>query len=217
MGASKRIAERVVLGLPSLRISSTDFRAVRFGNVLGSAGSVVPLFEQQLARGGPLTVTHPEVQRYFMTIPEAAQLVLEAAALPEAAGRILMLEMGEPVRILDLAEKMIRLAGLEPHRDVRIVLTGLRPGEKLREELVSSQERMVPSGSEKIQIVDRCETGEGLDVTLAMLAASLAADDVSRVLEQICELVPECVEPLRSRGRSSSHHEIPTAEVALEL
>ncbi|HEX5726462.1 MAG TPA: nucleoside-diphosphate sugar epimerase/dehydratase, partial [Longimicrobiaceae bacterium] len=143
MGATKRIAERIVLGWPSLRRAATDFRAVRFGNVLGSEGSVVPLFKRQLAAGKPLTVTHPEVTRYFMTIPEAVQLVLRAAALPEAAGRISMLEMGEPVKIVDLAENLLRLSGLEPYRDVPIVFTGLRPGEKMHEELVSAVEATV--------------------------------------------------------------------------
>ncbi|HEX2207778.1 MAG TPA: nucleoside-diphosphate sugar epimerase/dehydratase, partial [Longimicrobium sp.] len=128
MGATKRLAEQIVLGWPALRASETDFRAVRFGNVLGSDGSVIPLFKRQLAAGQPITVTHPEVTRYFMTIPEAVQLVLQAAALPDAGGRICMLEMGEPVRIVELAENLIRLSGLEPYTDVPIVFTGLRPG-----------------------------------------------------------------------------------------
>jgi len=118
LGATKRVAERVVLELPYLAASGTDFRAVRFGNVLGSDGSVLPLFKRQLAAGGPLTVTDPAVKRYFMTIPEAVQLVIQAAALPEAGGRIAMLEMGEQVRILDLAEQLIRLSGYVPHQDV---------------------------------------------------------------------------------------------------
>src|SRR5205807_1451754 len=138
LGATKRVAERVVLELPYLAASGTDFRVVRFGNVLGSDGSVLPLFKLQLAAGGPLTVTDPEVKRYFMTIPEAVQLVVQAAALPEAAGRIAMLEMGEQVRILDLAEQLIRLSGYVPHQDIQIEFTGLRPGEKLEEELLAS-------------------------------------------------------------------------------
>jgi FlaA1/EpsC-like NDP-sugar epimerase len=142
MGATKRIAERIVLELPSLT-GDTDFRVVRFGNVLGSDGSVVPLFKRQLAAGGPITVTHPHVQRYFMTIPEAVELVLTAAALPAASGRISILEMGQPVRILDLAEQLIRLSGLEPYKDVQILFTGLRPGEKLNEELTGDGEDSV--------------------------------------------------------------------------
>jgi FlaA1/EpsC-like NDP-sugar epimerase len=217
MGATKRIAERLVLGLPSLKASATDFRAVRFGNVLGSAGSVVPLFEHQLAHGGPITVTHPDVQRYFMTIPEAAQLVLQAAALPGAAGRITMLEMGQPVRIRDLAEKLIRLSGLEPHRDISIVFTGLRPGEKLREELMSSREETLPSGMDKIRIVRTSESDATLEEGIMMLAAGLAGSEVNRLVDQIRALVPECVDPLRSRGRPLAPETAPVLEVAVEL
>ncbi len=126
---------------------------MRFGNVLGSDGSVIPLFQRQIAAGQPLTVTHPEVRRYFMTIPEAVQLVLQATVLPDAAGRICMLEMGEPVRILYLAEQMIRLSGLTPYKDVPIVFTGLRPGEKLDEELTSEIEATMPTVVEKIRLV----------------------------------------------------------------
>jgi len=127
LGATKRIGERIVLELPSLCDAATDFRAVRFGNVLGSDGSVVPLFKRQISAGGPVKVTHPDVTRYFMTISEAAALVLEAAALPEAERRISILGMGKPVRILELAEQLIRLSGLEPYRDIQIAFTGLRP------------------------------------------------------------------------------------------
>lgn len=197
MGASKRIAERIILGLPALRGGATDFRAVRFGNVLGSNGSVIPLFERQLAAGGPITVTHRDVERYFMTIPEAAQLVLHAAALPEAAGRISMLDMGEPVRILDLAEKLVRLSGREPYRDIPIVFTGLRPGEKLQEELMSAVEFTVPTRTEKIRIVQTTEDeGAVVEEGLARLTAILAAGDVDCVLDQIRALVSECVAPL---------------------
>src|SRR5437660_1509133 len=150
LGATKRVAERVVLELPYLAASGTDFRAVRFGNVLGSDGSVLPLFRRQLAAGGPLTVTDPAVKRYFMTIPEAVQLVVQAAALPEAGGRIAMLEMGEQVRILDLAEQLIRLSGYVPHQDVQIEFTGLRPGEKLEEELLASHEAAPQTTVEEI-------------------------------------------------------------------
>src|SRR5881398_2303599 len=154
LGATKRVAERIVLELPAYRNAGTDVRVVRFGNVLGSDGSVLPLFRRQLAAGGPLTVTHPEVTRYFMTIPEAAELVLQAAALPEARGRIAMLEMGEQVRIVDLAEHLIRLSGLVPHRDIRIEFTGLRPGEKLHEELVAAGETAQPTSIGKVYVVE---------------------------------------------------------------
>jgi FlaA1/EpsC-like NDP-sugar epimerase len=202
MGATKRIAERIVLGLPSLRASKTDFRAVRFGNVLGSDGSVLPLFKRQLAAGGPLTVTHPEATRYFMTIPEAAQLVLQAAALPEMAGRIAMLEMGEQVRVLDLAENLIRLSGFEPYQDVQIVFTGIRPGEKLHEELTSSVEACMPSSVSKIHIVQTDEAeGAAIERGLSRLGAAVLLGSQSDLVLELCALVPECVSPLRDLER----------------
>jgi FlaA1/EpsC-like NDP-sugar epimerase len=198
MGATKRIAERIIFGLPNLHRSGTDFRAVRFGNVLASKGSVIPLFERQLEAGGPLTVTHPQVQRYFMTIPEAAQLVLQAGSLPETAGAIAMLEMGEPVRILDLAEKLIRFSGRVPGKDIRIVFTGLRPGEKLTEEQISTLEATVPTSSEKIRISQTDENaGPDLVEKLSRLFAFLDTGDREGLLASLCELVPECVPPLQ--------------------
>jgi FlaA1/EpsC-like NDP-sugar epimerase len=193
MGATKRIAERIVLELPSLR-NGTDFRCVRFGNVLGSDGSVVPLFKRQLAAGGPLTVTHPDVQRYFMTIPEAVELVLTAATLPAAAGRISILEMGEPVKIVDLAEQLIRLSGLEPYRDIQIVFSGLRPGEKLNEELVADGEDTIPTSVEKIRLVER-NGGNPATVAVAMqhLVEALTAGRITDVLRAVTALVPEYV------------------------
>jgi FlaA1/EpsC-like NDP-sugar epimerase len=198
MGATKRVAERIIFGLPNLHRSGTDFRAVRFGNVLASKGSVIPLFERQLASGGPITVTHRLVERYFMTIPEAAQLVLQAGSLPETAGAIAMLEMGEPVRILDLAEKLIRFSGRVPGKDVRIVFTGLRPGEKLTEEQVSTLEAGVPTSSEKIRISQTTEgAGPELVQKLSRLFAYLDVGDQAGLLATLCELVPECVPPLQ--------------------
>jgi FlaA1/EpsC-like NDP-sugar epimerase len=200
MGATKRVAERIVLGWPSLARSTTDFRAVRFGNVLGSDGSVVPLFRRQLAHGGPLTVTHPEVTRYFMTIPEAVQLVLRASVQPEAAGRIAMLEMGEPVRIADLAENLVRLSGLTPYRDVPIIFTGLRPGEKLHEELMSEVEQTVSTAIEKVRVVQTDETDVAqLQRGVAALAAAAASGPQGALVAGLCALVPECVPPLRDR------------------
>jgi FlaA1/EpsC-like NDP-sugar epimerase len=191
LGATKLLAERIVLELPSRRATATDFRVVRFGNVLGSDGSVVPLFKRQLAAGGPITVTHPDVRRYFMTIREAVQLVLQAAILPEAAGRIALLEMGTQVRIVDLAEQLIRLAGLTPHRDVKIVFTGLRPGEKLEEELLAPGEQAVPTSSDKIQVVERNGTQwTVLSQRLRHLVNGSAHDDQT-LLRAIATLVPE--------------------------
>lgn len=149
MGASKRIAE-IIIQIISMR-SKTVFSAVRFGNVLGSRGSVVPLFQKQIQEGGPVTVTHPEVIRYFMTIPEAVQLVIQAGALAKG-GEIFVLDMGEPVKIADLARDMIRLSGLEPDVDIKIEYIGLRPGEKLYEELLLSEEGVTATKYKKIFI-----------------------------------------------------------------
>jgi FlaA1/EpsC-like NDP-sugar epimerase len=192
LGATKRVAEQIVRELPSLRGSDTDFRVVRFGNVLGSDGSVVPLFKRQIASGGPLTVTHPEMKRFLMTIPEAAQLVLEAAALPEAAGRIAVLEMGTQVRILELAEQMIRLSGLVPYHDVQIVFTGLRPGEKLEEELIAPGETLAQTSIDKIRVV----AGNGIGgATLARQIRSLIAvtgqGDERTVVRALATIVTE--------------------------
>lgn len=151
MGASKRAAESFCQALAhSPTGKNTRFVAVRFGNVLGSTGSVVPLFQQQLAAGGPLTVTHKDMVRYFMTIREAVELVLQAATLSNASGEVYVLDMGQPVKILDLAEQMIRLAGLKPYEDIKIEFTGLRPGEKMFEELFLSSESHVKTQHESI-------------------------------------------------------------------
>ncbi|MBL7962515.1 MAG: polysaccharide biosynthesis protein [Flavobacteriales bacterium] len=150
MGASKRIAEQVVHAL-AVEGCATRFVTTRFGNVLGSNGSVIPLFRHQIAEGGPVTVTHPEVTRFFMTIPEACRLVLEAAAMGQG-GEIYLFDMGQPMRIADLAERMIRLSGKEPGTDIAITYTGLRPGEKLYEELLATQENSRPTHHPRILI-----------------------------------------------------------------
>ncbi|MDD4753984.1 MAG: nucleoside-diphosphate sugar epimerase/dehydratase [Desulfitobacteriaceae bacterium] len=147
MGASKRLAEMVVQHLD--KISSTSYVAVRFGNVLGSRGSVIPLFKKQIARGGPVTVTHPDMVRYFMTIPEAVQLVIQAGAMAKG-GEIFVLDMGEPVQIMELAENIIRLSGYEPYQDINIKITGIRPGEKLYEELLTAEEGVTATTHRRI-------------------------------------------------------------------
>jgi FlaA1/EpsC-like NDP-sugar epimerase len=153
MGLTKRVAEMLV---SSLQVAQTKYVSVRFGNVLGSNGSVVPIFRRQIAAGGPVTVTHPEMRRYFMTIPEAAQLVMQAYAMGKG-GEIFVLDMGKPIRIVDLARQLILLSGLRPDEDIRIEFTGVRPGEKLYEELCTNDEETVPTYHEKIHIF----TGNG--------------------------------------------------------
>lgn len=188
MGVTKRVAELVILGLQH---QHTRFVSVRFGNVLGSNGSVLPLFEQQLAHGGPLTVTHPDAQRYFMTIPEAVQLVLQASTMGKG-GEIFLLDMGTPVPIVDLAKNLIRLSGLDPERNVRIVYTGLRPGEKLFEELKLDGEGIKETSHPKIRVLD----GGSVDFSkvarwLDDLSALVEAKSVFGLVRKLQEIVPE--------------------------
>ena len=151
MGASKRYAEILIQQMNNREGNKTRFITTRFGNVLGSNGSVIPRFRQQIAEGGPVTVTHPDITRYFMTIPEASRLVLEAATMGQG-GEIFLFDMGEPVKIRTLAERMIKLSGLQPDKDIKIVYTGLRPGEKLYEELLTKNEDTLPTYHKKIFI-----------------------------------------------------------------
>jgi FlaA1/EpsC-like NDP-sugar epimerase len=151
MGASKRLCEMLVQTEAMKVTVKTQFVITRFGNVLGSNGSVIPLFRSQIENGGPVTVTHPEISRYFMTIPEACQLVLEAGFIGKG-GEIFVFDMGEPIKIVDLAVNMIRFAGYKPWTDIKIEFTGLRPGEKLFEELLSSKEEIQPTFHEKIKV-----------------------------------------------------------------
>ena len=188
MGASKRIAEMVVSALATE--GSTVFVTTRFGNVLGSSGSVIPLFRKQIAAGGPVTVTHPEVNRFFMTIPEACRLVMEAAAMGKG-GEIYVFDMGEPVRIADLAEKMIRLSGKEPGTDIAIVYTGLRPGEKLYEELLATSENTLPTHHPRILIgkVAPVEAGTVLTHVGDLLRAD-GTDLVAGMQQLVAEYAP---------------------------
>ena len=152
MGATKRLAEKVIQSIEEIENSSI-FLAVRFGNVIGSSGSVIPIFQNQINRGGPLTITHPEMSRYFMSIPEAAQLTLQAGAMGDTTGQIFLLDMGKAVKIKDMAYDLIRLSGLEPEKDIPIIYTGLRPGEKLYEELISKEEKAQATNHKKIMLV----------------------------------------------------------------
>jgi FlaA1/EpsC-like NDP-sugar epimerase len=197
MGASKRLAEAWCQALDLARRESggTRFVTVRFGNVLGSTGSVVPLFQRQLAQGGPLTVTHAEVKRYFMTVREAVELVLQATVLSaehDEPGKIYVLDMGEPVRIIDLARQMIRLAGLRPGEDIEIKITGLRPGEKLFEEIFHIGEPLLPTASKGILLAGpRIADGTTLGRALDELAAACRRGDRTASLQLLRRLVPE--------------------------
>ena len=193
MGATKRVCEMIIQSMN--QISKTEFVAVRFGNVLGSNGSVIPLFKQQIAAGGPVTVTHPDIIRYFMTISEAVSLVLKAGEMAHG-GEIFVLDMGDPVRILDLAENLIRLSGYEPYTDIKIEFSGLRPGEKLFEELLMSEEGLRKTVNQKIFV------GKPIDVNPSTLFDFLTTlkpivwdNDTATVIEKLHELVPTFVIP----------------------
>jgi FlaA1/EpsC-like NDP-sugar epimerase len=188
MGTTKRVTEMVIQRFAES--STTRFVAVRFGNVLGSAGSVVPIFREQIANGGPVTVTHPDVCRYFMTIPEAAQLVLQAAALGKT-GEILMLDMGTPVKIVDLARDLIELSGLRPGEDIEIVFTGLQQGEKLNEELLLEAESYDATSHPKIVVSRINKVGSTFDAGLDRLRSAAFCEDPEAVRLALQTLVPE--------------------------
>lgn len=193
MGATKRMCEMIIQSLD--KVSETEFVAVRFGNVLGSNGSVVPLFKKQIANGGPVTLTHKDITRYFMTIPEASQLVLQAGAYAKG-GEIFVLDMGEPVKIYDLAENLIKLSGFEPHKDIAIEVTGLRPGEKLYEELLMSEEGLTETKHKKIFIgkPGDFDLGDVKDKINELLRVAISGNKV--VLRQrVKEFVPTYREP----------------------
>jgi FlaA1/EpsC-like NDP-sugar epimerase len=191
MGVSKRLAEMLVQGQNRCDLSQTKFMIVRFGNVVGSVGSVVPLFKRQIKQGGPVTVTHPEVTRFFMTIPEASQLIVQAGAMGHG-GEIFILDMGTPIKIDDMAKDLIRLSGFEPEVDINIEYIGLRPGEKLYEELITVGENIVPTHHEKIMVL------KGGDCDLQLLNGKIdeltmlaKTQDGGKVKQKLKEIVPE--------------------------
>jgi FlaA1/EpsC-like NDP-sugar epimerase len=188
MGASKRVAEMLVL--QAAKESGKSYVAVRFGNVLGSRGSVVPTFQKQILAGGPITVTHPDICRYFMTIPEAVQLVLQASILGRS-GEVLMLNMGEPVKIVDLAKALIHLSGYEVNKDIDIVFTGLRPGEKLFEELFIEGEEYENTEHEKLLVVKNASRiiPNSLNITVEKLLGVAARNDTNSIILLLSQLV----------------------------
>ncbi len=186
MGTTKRVAELILLALQNGR---TRYVAVRFGNVLGSNGSVIPIFKKQIAAGGPVTVTHPEMRRFFMTIPEACQLVLQASAVA-TGGQICVLDMGQPVKIVDLARNLILLSGLRPEKDIKIQFTGMRPGEKLYEELSTLLENTIPTEHEKVRIFVGNGVPDGnIHRWLDELRDLCAARDTGRLMVALKEVV----------------------------
>jgi len=198
MGVSKRLAELVAQDMG--RRSLTRFVAVRFGNVIGSNGSAIPIFQEQIRKGGPLTITDKRMQRYFMTIPEAAQLVLQASTIGNG-GEVFVLHMGEPVRIIDLAETLISLSGLRPHHDIKIVETGIRPGEKLYEELRLETEQALATSHPKI-FISKITTlqSEELRAAVERLTELAHAQNESELRRFLNELIPEAsLTPSRER------------------
>jgi FlaA1/EpsC-like NDP-sugar epimerase len=192
MGATKRAAELVISHMAG-QGHATRFMAVRFGNVLGSSGSVIPKFKEQIAKGGPVTVTHPDITRYFMTIPEAARLVVQACAIGEP-GRVYVLEMGAPVKIVELAKAMIQLSGRRLE-DVQIVFSGLRPGEKLYEELLADTDATVPTGIAQLRIATIGAQPDPLAARLSDLWQDIEGDRFqitpSAIRDQLLRYVPE--------------------------
>jgi FlaA1/EpsC-like NDP-sugar epimerase len=190
MGASKRVAE-ILTQCYNNSFNPTRFMSVRFGNVIGSSGSVIPLFKRQIEKGGPITVTHPEVTRYFMTIPEAAQLILQAGSMGEG-GEIFILDMGSPIKILDLARDLIRLSGFEPDEDIEIKFIGLRPGEKLYEELITEGEGIFPTSHEKISVLRKapCDLN-WLKTKIDELTVLAEKQDAVGIKRKLKEILPE--------------------------
>ena len=198
MGASKRIAEMLIQSQNGCGLSNTKYMTVRFGNVVGSVGSVVPLFKKQIQKGGPVTVTHPDVTRFFMTIPEASQLILQAGAMGKG-GEIFLLEMGTSIKIVDMARDLIRLSGFEPEIDIKIEYIGLRPGEKLSEELIIEGEDVIPTSHEKIMVL------RGMDCNLQILNGEIDQlmqiarnQETQKIKAKLKEIVPEYLQELQT-------------------
>lgn len=210
MGATKWLCEEVVRTL-SETYPATTYVTVRFGNVLGSRGSVVPIFKEQIRRGGPVTITHAEMTRYFMTIPEAVTLVLHAGAIGES-GELYLLDMGEPVKIVDLACDMICLSGLTPDKDIKIVFTGLRPGEKLHEQLVMDSAKLRPSKCERMSVLERTSSFRPSELreTLSSMHRLVANNDTDAVLDYFATIVPGFAERERHADMAD---EQPTADL----
>ena len=192
MGATKRLAEMVVQNYNKLSYN-TEFMAVRFGNVLGSSGSVIPIFQEQIKKGGPVTITDPDMERYFMSVPEAAQLIMQAGSLGQG-GEIFALDMGQPIKILDIAYELIRLSGLEPDIDIPISFIGARPGEKKLEELVHDKETVQKTLHKKILEIRQTITPELLkDITSRIMDGELKGHefDKNQLRVSLSYLVPE--------------------------
>ena len=190
MGATKKICELLVHAQSRRKGIKTQFITTRFGNVLGSNGSVIPLFNKQIAEGGPVTITHPDITRFFMTIPEACQLVLEAGFMGNG-GEIYVFDMGEPVKVLDVATNLIRLSGLEPYKDIKIKFVGLRPGEKLYEELFSEDEPMMSTHHPKISIAQMADHDfEIIYTRIDKILGSLYKLSETKVIEEMQQIVP---------------------------
>jgi FlaA1/EpsC-like NDP-sugar epimerase len=191
MGASKRLAEIFLQAFQAANPNSTRFMAVRFGNVLGSSGSVVPKFQKQIDAGGPITVTHPDVTRYFMTIPEAVGLVLQAGALGNG-GEIYVLDMGEPVKIIELARKMVEISGYRPDDEIEIKFVGLRPGEKMFEEISHNNEHVTGTGHPKIlRMISTAEPLSSVEDSINSLNRTLNTIEPDQLKINIQKIVPE--------------------------
>ncbi len=210
MGASKRTCEQILRSRSNLQDNKTQFVITRFGNVLGSNGSVIPIFRKQIEEGGPVTVTHPDITRYFMTIPEACQLVLEAGFMG-SGGEIFVFDMGEPVKIVELARQMIKLSGYEPDKDIKIEYTGLRPGEKLYEELLTDQEKTLPTYNAKVKIAEVADFDheETLAKIVSMLQSAYRLSD-AELIAKLSAIVPEYsssnskFQSVRDKGKEDS-------------